>query len=163
MALACWMFMGFRYVIPLMVMVWWPNLPFYRMGRIHFRNRYVRTEGYVQEQAAKKLIYRGVFGTQRPGGWLNNIFDIRLKNIANTNIIYWGKKLLALWEAAEPHRLEPKTLDTLGLDFLDGLLKPGDAFSAHPRIDPCCEMDNGEPCLVNFAVKSGLSSQIFYL
>ena len=130
-------------------------------GRVHFRNRYVRTQGYVQEQAEKKLIYRGVFGTQRPGGWLNNIFDIRLKNIANTNIIHWGKKLLALWEAAEPHRLDPKTLDTLGLDFLDGLLKPGDAFSAHPRVDPCCEMDDGDPCLVNFAVKSGLSSQIF--
>jgi all-trans-8'-apo-beta-carotenal 15,15'-oxygenase len=127
-------------------------------GRVHFRNRYVRTEGYVQEQQAKKPLYRGVFGSQKLGGWLTNAFDLRLKNIANTNILYWGDKLLALWEAAEPHRLDPVTLDTLGLEFLEGLLKPGDSFSAHPRIDPRCAMDGDRPCLVNFAIKPGLSS-----
>jgi all-trans-8'-apo-beta-carotenal 15,15'-oxygenase len=136
------------------------KITFLADGRAHFRNRYVRTEGYVREQEAGKMLYRGVFGTQRPGGWLNNIFDLKLKNIANTNIIYWGDKLLALWEAAEPYRLDPKTLDTIGLDYLDGILKPGDAFAAHPRFDSSCALDGGSPCLVNFAVKPGLSSQI---
>jgi all-trans-8'-apo-beta-carotenal 15,15'-oxygenase len=129
-------------------------------GRVHYRNRFVRTEAYVQEQAAGKLLYRGVFGTSKPGGWLANAFDLRLKNIANTNVLYWGDKLLALWEAAEPHRLDPRTLDTIGLDYLDGILQKGDAFSAHPRIDPHCLFDNGEPCLVNFSVQPGLSSKI---
>lgn len=128
-------------------------------GRVHYRNRYVATEGYVQEKNAGKIVYRGVFGTQKPGGWLSNAFDVRLKNIANTNIIYWGGKLLALWEAAEPHRLDPATLETIGIDYLDGLLQPGDAFSAHPWIDPSCEMDGGKPCLVNFSIKTGLSSK----
>lgn len=127
----------------------------FKNGRAHFRNRYVRTEGYIAEQKAGRILYRGVFGTQKPGGWLNNAFDFRLKNIANTNVIYWGNKLLALWEAAEPHRLDPATLDTIGLDYLDGLLQPGDAFGAHPRIDPNCD---GEPVLVNFSIKTGLSS-----
>jgi all-trans-8'-apo-beta-carotenal 15,15'-oxygenase len=49
-------------------------------------------------------------------------------------VIYWGEKLLALWEAAEPHRLDPHSLDTLGLDHLDGVLKAGDAFAAHPSV-----------------------------
>ena len=129
-------------------------------GRAHFRNRFVRTEGYVAEQAAGRILYRGVFGTQKPGGWLANAFDFRLKNIANTNILYWGGKLLALWEAAEPHRLNPATLETLGLDDLDGVLQPGDAFAAHPWIDPTCEQDGGDPCLVNFSIKPGLSSTI---
>jgi all-trans-8'-apo-beta-carotenal 15,15'-oxygenase len=129
-------------------------------GRVHFRNRFVRTEGYVQEREAGQISYRGVFGTQKPGGWFNNAFDLKLKNIANTNVIYWGGKLLALWEAAEPHRLDPITLETLGLDYLDGLLQPGDAFSAHPWVDPNCELDRGEPCLVNFSLKTGLSSKI---
>ncbi len=129
-------------------------------GRVHFRNKYVRTEGYVQEQASGKMIYRGVFGTQRPGGWLKNAFDLRLKNIANTNVIYWGQKLLALWEAAEPHRLDPQTLDTIGLDYLDGVLNPGDTFSAHPWVDPHSEIDGDEPVLVNFSLKTGLSSTI---
>lgn len=121
-------------------------------GRAHFCNRFVRTQGYVEEQAAGKILYRGVFGTQKPGGWLANAFDIKLKNIANTNVIYWGDKLLALWEAAEPHQLDPQTLETLGKDYLDGVLHNGDAFAAHPRID-------GER-LVNFAIKPGLSTTI---
>ena len=127
-------------------------------GRAHYRNRFVRTQAFVEEQKAGKILYRGVFGTEKPGGWLANAFDLRLKNIANTNIIYWGGKLLALWEGAEPYRLDFRTLDTVGIDYLDGLLKPGDAFAAHPRIDP--NGDNGKPCLVNFSIKPGLSSKI---
>ncbi len=129
-------------------------------GRAHFRNRFVRTEGFVREQEEGKILYRGVFGTKKSGNWLQNAFDFRLKNIANTNVIYWGGKLLALWEAAEPHRLNPHNLETIGLDYLDGILQPGDAFAAHPWIDPHCELDGGEPCLVNFSVKTGISSKI---
>lgn len=129
-------------------------------GSAHFRNRFVRTEGFLREQKAGKILYRGVFGTQKPGGWLANAFDLQLKNIANTNVIYWGDKLLALWEAAEPHSLDPKTLETFGKEYLDGLLKEGDAFAAHPRIDPSCQHNGGNPVLVNFAIKAGLSSTI---
>ncbi|MEG3437218.1 carotenoid oxygenase family protein [Pannus brasiliensis CCIBt3594] len=128
-------------------------------GRVHYRNRYVRTEAYIREKAAGKPLYRGVFGTMKPGGWWANALDFRLKNIANTNILYWGDKLLALWEAAEPYRLDPRTLDTIGPDYLDGILQEGDPFSAHPRIDPGCLFDDDRPCLVNFAAKPGLSSQ----
>ncbi|MDH6060961.1 carotenoid oxygenase family protein [Chrysosporum bergii ANA360D] len=129
-------------------------------GRAHFRNRFVRTEGYLAEQQAGKILYRGVFGTQKPGGWLANIFDFKLKNIANTNVIYWGGKLLALWEAAEPHHLDPHTLATLGKEYFNGVLSTGEAFGAHPRIDPSCEQDSGAPCLVNFSIKPGLSTTI---
>lgn len=129
-------------------------------GKVHFRNRFVRTEGYVKEQAAGKMIYRGVFGTQKPGGWLNNFLDTKVKNIANTNVIYWGNKLLALWEAAAPYRLDPKTLETIGLDDLENTLKSGDSIAAHPWLDPACELDDGEPCLVNFSIKPGISSKI---
>jgi all-trans-8'-apo-beta-carotenal 15,15'-oxygenase len=129
-------------------------------GRAHFRNRFVRTEGYVKEQKAGKILYRGVFGTQKPGGWLANLFDFNIKNIANTNVIYWGSKLLALWEAAEPHRLDPYTLETLEREYFDGVLSTGEAFSAHPRLDPSCNQDNGAPCLVNFSIQPGLSTKI---
>ncbi|KGF72694.1 Apocarotenoid-15,15'-oxygenase [Neosynechococcus sphagnicola sy1] len=127
-------------------------------GRAYFRNRFVRTAGYVAEQAAGKILYRGVFGTQKPGGWLANVLDLKLKNIANTHVIYWGGKLLALWEAAHPHRLHPQTLETLGLDNLDGLLASGASFAAHPRIDP--GGSHGDTRLVNFAVKAGPTSEI---
>ena len=70
-------------------------------------NRYVRTEGWLAEEKAGKVLYRGVFGSQKPGGRLANAFDLRLKNIANTNVVTLGDQLLALWEAAEPHALDP--------------------------------------------------------
>lgn len=129
-------------------------------GKAHYRNAYVKTQAFLEEQAEGKILYRGVFGTQKPGGIFNNIFDLRLKNIANTNVIYWGNKLLALWEAAEPHRLNPQNLETIGIDYLDGILSSGDAFAAHPRIDSHCDLDDGQPCLVNFAIKPGLSTNI---
>ncbi|MCU0494491.1 MAG: carotenoid oxygenase family protein [Chloroflexaceae bacterium] len=129
-------------------------------GRCHYRSRFVQTEGYRAERAAGKILYRGVFGTQRPGGWLANMLDLGLKNVANTNVIYWGGKLLALWEAAEPYRLDPATLETLGLDRLEGLLQPGDAFAAHVHVDPFCHWDGGASCLVNFAVKPGLNTRL---
>lgn len=135
-------------------------ISFLSNGKVHFRNRFVRTEGYTQEQKEGKMLYRGVFGTEKPGGWFNNLFDLKIKNIANTNVIYWGEKLLALWEAAEPYRLDPKTLETIGIDYLDGVLNSGDSISAHPRFDPASELNKGQPCLVNFSIKPGLSSKI---
>jgi all-trans-8'-apo-beta-carotenal 15,15'-oxygenase len=129
----------------------------FQNGKAHFRNRYVRTAGFKAEQKAGKILFRGVFGTQRSGGPIKNAFDFKMKNIANTQVIYWGKKLLALWEAAEPHRLDPQTLETLGLEFFNGQLGDGEPFAAHPWIDPSSKFDNGNPTLVNFSLKAGLS------
>ncbi|HEY9844669.1 MAG TPA: carotenoid oxygenase family protein, partial [Candidatus Caenarcaniphilales bacterium] len=36
----------------------------FSQGQAYFRSRFVRTEGYLAEQAANKILYRGVFGTQ---------------------------------------------------------------------------------------------------
>ena len=121
----------------------------FNQGRAHFQNRYVRTEGYVKEQEAGKILYRG-FGTQKSGGWLANIFNTNFKNAANTNVIYWGGKLWAMWEGGQPHQLNPKTLETIGQDDLDGLLETNQPFSAHPKI-----IDN---TFINFGVK-GVTSQ----
>ena len=117
-----------------------------------FRNRYVRTEGFLAEQEAGRILYRGVFGTQKPGGWLANIFDLKSKNIANTNVIYWGDRLLALWEGGAPYRLDPRTLETIGTDDLGGILPAGSSLAAHPRVD--------RDRIVHFSVEPGISSKI---
>jgi len=126
-------------------------------GKAELRNRFVRTEGFEAEEAAGKFLYRGVFGTQKPGGVAANAFDLRLKNIANTHVVRLGDQLLALWEAAEPHALDPDSLETRGLSLLDGVLKKGEAFSAHPRFDPG---HHGAPRMVTFGVKTGPRSTI---
>ncbi|MFM9104594.1 MAG: carotenoid oxygenase family protein, partial [Cyanobium sp.] len=126
-------------------------------GGVSLRNRFVRTEGWLAEEQAGRFVHRGVFGTQKPGGPLANAFDLRLKNIANTHVVRLGDQLLSLWEASSPHALDPVTLETRGISLLDGVLKPGEAFSAHPRFDPG---HHGEERMVTFGVKSGPRSTI---
>tara|TARA_R110002072_G_scaffold121605_3_gene255596 strand:- start:1757 stop:3241 length:1485 start_codon:yes stop_codon:yes gene_type:complete len=103
-------------------------------GRVHYKNRYVRTPKYIDETAAQKILYRGV-GTQIPGGPLKNMFRAP-GNAANTSVILHGGKLLALWEGGKPWELDPATLETIGEYTYDGGLTTMQPFSAHPRVDP---------------------------
>jgi all-trans-8'-apo-beta-carotenal 15,15'-oxygenase len=120
--------------------------------------RYVETQPFVEETQANKILYRNTFGTQPTGGALRNAFTVTLKNVANTNVISWGGRLLALWEAGAPHELDATTLETVGeaLDLcrgpplgkectrgvtiddggmIDGALGFGESFTAHPHVD----------------------------
>ncbi len=81
--------------------------------------RYVQTEGYQAEEKAGHYIFGG-YGMLPPGPiWNRFIRD--LKNAANTSVLALPNKLLALWEGGEPHALNLDSLDTLGLDDLEGL------------------------------------------
>ena len=105
-----------------------------------------------------KFIYRGVFGTQKSGGILNNALDLKFKNIANTHVVKLGNEVLALWEAAGPHALDPNNLDTIGLTTLGGVLKSNEAFSAHPKTD--LNSNASSELLVTFGVQTGPKSTI---
>jgi all-trans-8'-apo-beta-carotenal 15,15'-oxygenase len=56
-------------------------------------------------------------------------------NSANTGVMMGGADLMALWEGGSPVRMDPVTLETLGLKTYrrDLAHMP---FSAHPRIEP---------------------------
>jgi len=120
----------------------------FKDGKAIFRNRMIATKSYLAQKKAKKILYRG-FGTQRKGGIFSNIFDIKIKNVANTNIIHWGGQLLALWEGGLPHRMEADSLRTLGETKVRNLLTPNQPFAAHPRID------SNTNRLINFSLKVG--------
>jgi all-trans-8'-apo-beta-carotenal 15,15'-oxygenase len=126
---------------------------------IRYRNRYVRTREFLEEEAARKILYRN-FGTNIPGGFHKNLLRMRFKNAANTSVVMHAGRLHALWEGGVPHRLDPVTLETLARDDLGGalrndaslierLMKPELPYSAHPKLDPA----TGE--LFNFGVASG--------
>ena len=95
-------------------------------GRAHYRNRFVATAGRAEEERAGRRLYAG-FGT-RPAGD-NAVERFRhavrrfAKNTANTNIVEIGGRLLALWEAGHPHRIDPVTLAILQ-SALAGALAP---------------------------------------
>jgi all-trans-8'-apo-beta-carotenal 15,15'-oxygenase len=127
-------------------------------GRVRYTGRFVETEYFQKEQARDEICYRNVFGTQRQGGPLANAFDLTLKNVANTNILPWGDRLFALWEAGRPYELDPVSLETLpptpdgpftdigeidcslrGVTLdeggpLDRVIQVGRFFTAHPHI-----------------------------
>eukprot|EP00947_MAST-08B_sp_MAST-8B-sp1_P001059 g1059.t1 len=106
-------------------------------GRVFFANKFVRTQGFEEEEKAGKLLSRGVYGTV-PADWvLGGRFSKPVfKNTANTNQVLWNDEVLALWEGGLPHSVDTQTLATKREDNLGGLLKNSrQQFSAHPRID----------------------------
>lgn len=109
------------------------NAVTFKDGKAHYKNRYVRTPKYIKENAADKILCRGV-GTQREGGFLNN-FGHMPTNPANTNVFWHAGKLHAAYEGGQPYKINPETLETIGLDFFDGDLKPTQFMSAHGKIN----------------------------
>lgn len=112
--------------------------------KILYSNAYVKTHEYLKEVEAGRMLYRS-FGTNLPGGWIKNIGKLQFKNAANTNVVQWGGKMLALWEGGVPHEINPQTLETIGRYYYDGVLKnkfsfldskmqPELPFSAHPKV-----------------------------
>jgi len=98
--------------------------------------RFIRTETFLEEESENRICARSSFGTQRQGIWaLQNIMDAKIKNCANTHVVPWGGKLLALFETGLPYALDPETLKTLGAETFDGRLRPGTAASINPVVD----------------------------
>lgn len=95
--------------------------------------RYVRSAGYVEEEAADQFLYNG-YGSLAPGTLWQRL-NTQLKNAANTSVLALPDGVLALWEGGWPHRLDPDTLDTLGIDDL-GQLGANEPYSAHPKRHP---------------------------
>lgn len=123
---------------------------------VHFTNqnasavyRYVKTQGYQQEQKEQKLIFPG-YGMVSPGPFWNR-FGKSLKNTANTSVIALPDKVLALWEQGRPHALDLKSLKTIGIENL-GRLSDKRPYSAHPKCDP----QTGE--IFNFGVEYGIKT-----
>jgi carotenoid cleavage dioxygenase len=101
-----------------------------RDGRAAYRNRYVRTDGLKAEMKQGRALFGGLL--EQPREMTPELPPF--KNAANTNIIGYANRLLALFEAASPHELKPETLETIGLFDFDGKLQG--AVTAHPKFDP---------------------------
>jgi all-trans-8'-apo-beta-carotenal 15,15'-oxygenase len=132
--------------------------------QVRYRNRYVRTAEFVEEEKAGQMLYRS-FGTNLPGGFLRNAFRMRFKNTANTSVVWHGGHMMALWEGGWPHRIDPDTLATIDrydyngvlrnkFSWLDGQIMPEMPFSAHPKIHP----DTG--ILYNFGTLNGTKQRL---
>ena len=100
-------------------------------GHVDFKMRYVKTERWKAERAARRSLY---------GLYRNPFTDdpsVRGKprNVNNTTPIYHAGKLLALKEDSHAMELDPQTLETIGEFDYDGRLK-SQTMTAHTRLAP---------------------------
>ncbi|KAH7042249.1 isoeugenol monooxygenase [Macrophomina phaseolina] len=100
-------------------------------GRVEMKVKYVDTERLRLERAAGKRL----FGLYRNPFSHHPCVQAAIDSTANTNLVFWAGKLLALKESALPYYLEPNTLETLGYDAF-GSPSGAKTFSAHPKSDP---------------------------
>jgi all-trans-8'-apo-beta-carotenal 15,15'-oxygenase len=102
---------------------------------VQYRNRFVRTEKFLAEQAADRFIYPS-WSTQAPGGfWANFMGTGQLKGQAGITVFPWQGKLYAFDECALPYELDSSSLETLGVSSL-GLPKEFTIYAAHAKTDP---------------------------
>ncbi len=103
-----------------------------RDGKATYRSRYVRTEGFEEEKKAGKALYEGFMGL--PDLKKMAAGKEGFKNTANTALVWYNGRLLALWEGGPPHAVEVPSLGTIGRFTFGGKLKH--PCTAHPKIDP---------------------------
>lgn len=100
-------------------------------GKVEHRARMVATSKYAREQAAGRFLLPAA-GTTIPGASpIRNNDDV---NTANTAVIRFGGRVLALWEGGSAIELDPGDLRTLGpVTWREDLVAA--PFSAHPLPD----------------------------
>lgn len=103
-------------------------------GRVDLIHKYVETERLKRQKAAR----RSLFGIYRNRFTNDPSTSDRNFSTANTNVIAFADRLLALKEDSLPYALDPLTLETIGVDDLGGQVT-STAFTAHPKMDPQTE------------------------
>lgn len=121
--------------------------------RVWYRSAWIDSPATREEQAAGRRLWGGAFWTPPTGNPVQRFRRAR-KNVANINVVPSGGRLLALSEGGAPVAIDRRTLATLGEDDLGGVLRHGDGFSAHPKVDRA----SGE--VWNFGVRYGASTEL---
>jgi len=120
-------------------------------GRASYRNRWVRTPKWKMEHAAGKSLSGGFNNPQGNAPQL----DALNSTTANTNVVWFAGRLMALEEGHEPFRLDPASLESAGpnggYETFGG--KVAGPFTAHPKFDP----QTGEMVFFGYGAKGFLT------
>ncbi|WP_333590793.1 carotenoid oxygenase family protein [Brevundimonas sp.] len=98
-------------------------------GAVSYRSRFIQTSKYALENAASRFLLPVSGGGITPTAAFTGANST---NPSNTSVISMGGETWALWEGGSAMRLDPETLDTLGLVRWNSEID-GAPFSAHPR------------------------------
>lgn len=99
-------------------------------GKVSYKNKYVRTNGFIEEQKKGKPIWDGIIGkideTKEHGN---------MKDSSNTSIVWFNNILLSLWYlSGRPYQIDPETIETKGIYNFYGKFE--NYMAAHTKLDP---------------------------
>ena len=105
----------------------------FKDGKASYRNRFVRTTGFLKEQAAGRTLWAGI--AERPSiaehsGWGARG---RMKDASSTDVVVHGGDILStFYMCGDGYQLDPYTLEDKGkADWV-----PEEGVSAHTKVDP---------------------------
>lgn len=100
-------------------------------GKVQHQGKFIQTKKFLVEEMA------GAFRYPAAGTLVKHSLPVRNNddlNTANTALIPWQGEVLALWEGGSAHRVDAKSLKTLGVKDFGEQYKQL-PFSAHPLPD----------------------------
>lgn len=107
----------------------------FRNGSVDYRGRYVKTDRYRRQVAARRQLYGYYRNPHTDDPEVRDIDNPHLRTTANTTPVVLGGRLYATKEEGLPHEIDPNTLETLGPTDFDGAWD-SQTFTAHPKFDP---------------------------
>ena len=116
----------------------------FKDGQASYRNRFVRTRGFVAEQEAGQALWGGI--ADRPGTSLRPGMGAHggIKDSSSTDVVvHAGKIISSFYQCGEAYVLDPDTLEQEGVAGWG----PLDGVSAHTKIDEA----TGEMLFFNYS------------
>ena len=103
-------------------------------GKAFYRNRFVKTDGFLAENAAGGPLWPGIAEpvelARREHGWGARTL---MKDASSTDVtVHRGVAMTSFYQCGDLYRIDPRTGDTLGKQ---DWAPPGLGVSAHPKAD----------------------------
>jgi carotenoid cleavage dioxygenase-like enzyme len=109
----------------------------FRDGKAFYRNRFIRTDGFLAENDAGGPLWPGlaepVSLAKRNDGWGARG---RMKDASSTDVVvHCGTALTSFYQCGDLYRIDPYTAATLGKETWNGDFPFDWGVSAHPKVD----------------------------